>query len=306
MKNKYLFVLVLLVCLAAASLGLTGLYVSNQEKKEETQELTVVTSFYPMYVAAENVIGDCQGVTLQNLSEPQTGCLHDYQLTPEDMKLLSTADVFVVNGGGIEGFLAEVAGEYPDLTIVDACEGVELLDDNAHAWMDPELYTEQVTNIADGLAKADPSHREIYKENSREYGARIHSLEHEFQDLRTVMEGEPVIIFHEAYAYVAHALGMEVVGVLDLDEERQTSAGEVAELLDLVKQQDVTYIFAERLYGEPMGDAIEAESEVQVLYLSPLNRGTYDPNDYLTGMEENLKILRDAFAGAPKSREGGV
>ena len=108
MKNKYLFVLVLLVCLAAASLGLTGLYVSNQEKKEEAQELTVVTSFYPMYVATENVIGDCQGVTLQNLSEPQTGCLHDYQLTPEDMKLLSTADVFVVNGGGIEGFLTEV------------------------------------------------------------------------------------------------------------------------------------------------------------------------------------------------------
>ena len=199
-----------------------------------------------------------------------------------------------------------MAKEYPDLTIIDACEGLALLDDNAHAWMDPELYTGQVTNIAEGLAKADPSHKEIYKENGRDYGARIHSLEHAFLDLRTEVEGEPVIIFHEAYAYVAHALGMEVVGVMDLDEERQISAGEVAGLLDLVKQQGVTYIFAERLYGEQMGTAMEAESEAQALYLSPLNRGSYDPDDYLTGMEENLKILREAFLEDSKSREGGA
>lgn len=58
-----------------------------------------------MYIAAENIVGDAEGVTLTNLSEPQTGCMHDYQLTPEDMKLLSRADVFIVNGGGIENFV---------------------------------------------------------------------------------------------------------------------------------------------------------------------------------------------------------
>lgn len=68
-----------------------------------------------------------EGVTLENLSEPQTGCLHDYQLTAADMKLLSKADVFIVNGGGIESFLSDVAESYPDLKIVQACDGIVYL-----------------------------------------------------------------------------------------------------------------------------------------------------------------------------------
>lgn len=103
MKNKYVFVTVLLLVLLLTGAGLTQLYV-KEETKQQDSELMVVTSFYPMYIAAMNVIGDTPGVDLQNLSEPQTGCLHDYQLTPADMKLLSGADVFIVNGGGIESF----------------------------------------------------------------------------------------------------------------------------------------------------------------------------------------------------------
>ncbi len=108
-------------------MGLTGWYVSQTQEQTDGQELTVVTSFYPMYIAAENVIGDADGVRLENLSEPQTGCLHDFQLTPEDMKLLSTADVFIINGGGIESFMKEVAEAYPNLKIIEACENISLL-----------------------------------------------------------------------------------------------------------------------------------------------------------------------------------
>ena len=115
MRNKYVFVTVLLVVLALLGFGFTRGYVQMEGKASE-EELLVVTSFYPMYVAALNVVGDCEGVRVENLSEPQTGCLHDYQLTPQDMILLSEADVFVVNGGGIEGFLADVAEAYPELT----------------------------------------------------------------------------------------------------------------------------------------------------------------------------------------------
>ena len=85
MKNKYVFVTVLLLVLLLTGAGLTQLYV-KEETKQQDSELTVVTSFYPMYIAAMNVIGDTPGVDLQNLSEPQTGCLHDYQLTPAGKK----------------------------------------------------------------------------------------------------------------------------------------------------------------------------------------------------------------------------
>ena len=130
MKNKYVFTAVLLAVILFVGSVLTMAYVRTEQKKEEAKDgdLLVVTSFYPMYVAAENVIGDVEGVTLENLSEPQTGCLHDYQLTAADMKLLSKADVFIVNGGGIESFLSDVAESYPNLKIVQACDGIDLLE----------------------------------------------------------------------------------------------------------------------------------------------------------------------------------
>ena len=129
MKNKYVFTAVLLAVILFVGNMLTMAYVRTEQSREQLKEgnLLVVTSFYPMYVAAENVIGDVEGVTLENLSEPQTGCLHDYQLTAADMKLLSKADVFIVNGGGIESFLSDVAESYPNLKIIQACDGIELL-----------------------------------------------------------------------------------------------------------------------------------------------------------------------------------
>ena len=51
MKQKYIFVSVLLLVLMLAGVGLTELYV-RQERAESGEAFRVVTSFYPMYIAA--------------------------------------------------------------------------------------------------------------------------------------------------------------------------------------------------------------------------------------------------------------
>ncbi|MCC8017478.1 MAG: metal ABC transporter substrate-binding protein [Lachnospiraceae bacterium] len=296
-KNKYVFTAILLAVILLAGLGLTSLYVKQQDEAGEDGTLTVVTSFYPMYVAAENIIGDCEGVSLENLSEPQTGCLHDYQLTTEDMRLLATADVFIINGGGIESFLSEVAEQYPDLVVIDACEEAELLDDNAHAWMSIGRYMTQTETICAGLINADPeaAHEEIYRENADRYLGDLQALRDEYADVLGGLGGQPVVLFHEAYEYLADDLGLEVVGIMDLDEERQVSAGEVADILSVIAEEEVPVIFAEELYGKDMGDTVEAEADVNVIYLDTLTRGDYDADSYLDGMRANLELIREAY-----------
>lgn len=295
MKNKYLFVTVLLAIILVVGTGATTLYVKAQKNTAEEEQMTVVTSFYPMYIATKNVIGDCEGVSLSNLSEPQTGCMHDYQLTAEDMKLLSTADVFVVNGGGIESFLTDVAESYPDLTIINACENLELPGENAHAWMSLSDYAVQVDTIAQGLETADPSRKAIYKENSENYIGKVNALKQEAHELEHLLPGQHVVLFHEAYEYLAEDYGFEVAGLLNLDEERQVSAGEVAEILSSIKENHVSVILAEELYGKDMGDMMQAETGVKVVYLDTLVRGDYEADSYLKGMERNIHLLKEAF-----------
>ena len=294
-KNKYVFVLVMLVVITVVSGLLTNIYVRESGSKQEEQTLTVVTSFYPMYIAALNVIGDTDGVHLQNLSEPQTGCLHDFQLTPEDMKLLSKADVFIINGGGIESFMKDVAKSYPDLTIIEASEGIDLLEDegeeNAHAWMSVATYEEQVNHIAEGLAAADEKHASDYQKHADAYTVKLDALKERQQKVAEKIKGQSVILFHEAYDYVADDYGLDVAYVLDLVEERQVSAGDVADVLAAVRDDHVKYILAEELYGKSMGDTVEKETDAKVIYLDALNRGDYDADSYIKGMSANIDLI---------------
>ena len=334
--------------------GVSGASDSTKNTDEADDMLTVVTSFYPMYIAALNIVDGVDGVRLENLSEPQTGCLHDFQLTPEDMKLLSTADVFVINGGGIESFMSDVAKAYPKLDVVEACENVALLsdndddetdgahdhdhdtdaesdsdhdhdhdadaesesdhdhdhdadaesdsdhdhdhgDENAHAWMSVPRYRTMVQTIASRLAEKDAKHADEYYANAKAYDAKLAVLEEKIDSLKSLTGGQNIIIFHEAYEYVADDFSMNACYLLDLDEERSVSAGEVKQVIGAIKDDGVSVILAEELYGKSMGDTVSRETDVHMVYIDPLNRGEYDKDSYLDGMERNIELIKDAF-----------
>lgn len=354
MKNKCKFVGIMFLCIlivctlavmayehTAGKTGAAGEMSDTSDSEKNTDEaddmLTVVTSFYPMYIAALNIVDGVEGVRLENLSEPQTGCLHDFQLTPEDMKLLSTADVFVINGGGIESFMSDVAKAYPKLDVVEACEDVALLseddadsdhdhdhdadtesdsdhdhdheadaesdsahdhdhgDENAHAWMSVPRYRTMVQTIASRLAEKDAKHADEYYANAKAYDAKLAVLEEKINSIKSLTNGQNIIIFHEAYAYVADDFSMNACYLLDLDEERSVSAGEIKQVIGAVKDDGVSVILAEELYGKSMGDTVSRETDVHVIYIDPLNRGEYDKDSYLYGMEHNIELIKEAF-----------
>lgn len=353
MKNKCKFVGIMFLCILTVCTlavmayehtegktgvvgGVSGASGSTKNTDEADDMLTVVTSFYPMYIATLNIVDGVDGVRLENLSEPQTGCLHDFQLTPEDMKLLSTADIFVINGGGIESFMSDVAKAYPKLDVVEACEDVALLsddaesdhdhdhgadtesdsdhdhdhdadaesdsahdhdhgDENAHAWMSVPRYRTMVQTIASRLAEKDAKHADEYYANAKAYDAKLAVLEEKINSIKSLTNGQNIIIFHEAYAYVADDFSMNACYLLDLDEERSVSAGEIKQVIGAIKDDGVSVILAEELYGKSMGDTVSRETDVHVIYIDPLNRGEYDKDSYLDGMEHNIELIKEAF-----------
>ncbi len=286
-KDKRLFTGLLLSAIALVVFGST-FFIYRRNAHQADDGLTVVTSFYPMYLAAQNVTDGAQGVRLCNLSEPQTGCLHDYQLTSGDRRLLASADVFIVNGGGIETFLSEVAKDCPNLLVIDAGEGIGRIGDNAHLWMSVKRYRQQIVQIAAQLEKADPARADLYRTNAEAYCKKLESLLEREESIREKAQGRGVILFHEAFAYLADDLGLPVEFVMDLDEERQVSAVETADMLAAAQGG---LILAEETYGKEMGDLAQAESGATCLYLDPLVRGSYEKDAYLKGMERNLDLL---------------
>ena len=339
-REKAVFVFLLLSCIALFFLGSTAIYLKSTKSvysaDAEKESFVITASFYPVYIAALNVAGDIDGVEVRNLTQPQTGCLHDYQLTTEDMKAMADSDVLLINGGGIESFVSKVAKTYPKLSIINlsasfaefpeedeeeedhdhedsAHEDADREDadhdhdhdhgeQNSHFWMDIELYRKEVESMEEGLSIRDPVHADQYKKNAEAYLKKLESLQSEEAELKAALSGKKVVVFHEAFLYLAEDLDMQVTMTMDLDEERQVSAGEVRQVLDALALSDDKIIFAERTYGEEMGDRMTEEASATVIYLDPLTRpkdGQESEQDgYLLAMQENFDKIRTTLLGA--------
>lgn len=82
---------------------------------------------------------------------------------------------------------------------------------------------------------------------------------------------------------------------VDLDEERSVSAGEIKQVIGAIKDDGVSVILAEELYGKSMGDTVSRETDVHVIISSLSTGGEYDKDSYLDGMEHNIELIKEAF-----------
>jgi zinc transport system substrate-binding protein len=269
----------------------------------EAQPLRIVTSFYPMYVATLNVAAALPGVTVTNLTRPLTGCLHDYQLAPEDMITLTTADIFVINGAGMESFLDKAVRHNPRLVVVDASAGIELIREgtapdgaaNPHVWVSVSDHLQQVANIAAGLAKADPGRAARYAANATAYRAQLEVLRTEMHQALAGARGRPIVTFHEAFPYFAREFGLHVAAVVEREPGAEPNAQELAATIRTVRAAGVQALFAEPQYPAKAAELIARETRAKVYILDPAVSGPPQADAYLVIMRRNLQVLRDAL-----------
>lgn len=276
---------------------------------EEDAGKTIVTSFYPMYVFTQNVVRDVPGVRVVNMASESAGCLHDYQLQTRDMVTLEGADALVINGGGMEQFMDKVIAQRPELPVINASDGIEMLcgeDDhdghdhdhgvyNAHVWLDPALAMRQVQNIADGLAAVDSENAEAYQRNAAAYKARLQALHAELSAQLAPLAGSAIVTFHEAFTYFADAYGLVVAGVIANNAGEEPSTRQIAATCDLVKQYQVKALFVEPQYPTKSAETIARETGAKVFTLDPVVSGDGSPESYENAMRENARVLTEAL-----------
>ena len=276
---------------------------------EEDAGKTIVTSFYPMYVFTQNVVRDVPGVRVVNMASESAGCLHDYQLQTRDMVTREGADALVINGGGMEQFMDKVIAQRPELPVINASDGIEMLcgeDDhdghdhdhgvyNAHVWLDPALAMRQVQNIADGLAAVDSENAEAYQRNAAAYKARLQALHAELSAQLAPLAGSAIVTIHEAFTYFADAYGLVVAGVIANDAGEEPSTRQIAATCDLVKQYQVKALFVEPQYPTKSAETIARETGTKVFTLDPVVSGDGSPESYENAMRENARVLTEAL-----------
>lgn len=303
----------ILSALLCAAVCLTGFSGCGTPAKESSR-LKLLASFYPIAIMALNITDGVEGVAVESMAQQQTGCLHDFQMTTADMKKAETADAFLINGAGMEGFLDKISDQLPELPVIDSSTGIPLIasgedhhhdggeghdhdqeDYNPHLWVSITNCMEQVRNLSEGIIALDPEHEAEYRENTETYLEKLSALRDKMHSALDHVKNKDIITFHEAFPYFAEEFGLHIAAVINREPNSQPSAKELADTIRLVRETGVKALFVEPLYPETSADIIAAETGAQVYVLDPAVSGEWDKNAYLTAMESNLQVLEQAL-----------
>ena len=303
----------ILSALLCAAVCLTGFSGCGTPAKESSR-LKLLASFYPIAIMALNITDGVEGVAVESMAQQQTGCLHDSQMTTADMKKAETADAFLINGAGMEGFLDKISDQLPELPVIDSSTGIPLIasgedhhhdggeghdhdqeDYNPHLWVSITNCMEQVRNLSEGIIALDPEHEAEYRENTETYLEKLSALRDKMHSALDHVKNKDIITFHEAFPYFAEEFGLHIAAVINREPDSQPSAKELADTIRLVRETGVKALFVEPLYPETSADIIAAETGAQVYVLDPAVSGEWDKNAYLTAMESNLQVLAQAL-----------
>ena len=119
-----------------------------------------------------------------------------------------------------------------------------------HWWHDPRNAEAAVAAIRDALVAANRPAAAIYRANAAAYLRRLRALD---AGIRTCLARVPaaqrkLVSDHDAFGYFAHRYGITVVGAVIPSQttQAQASAGDVADLVRLVRREHVRAIFPER------------------------------------------------------------
>ena len=300
MRSTTKILSLLLLVLSVALVGCSG--ADKGAEKKSAEPFRIVTSFYPMYVATINITDGVDGVEVYNMTKPQTGCLHDYQLMTEDMKTLEKADAFVINGAGMEDFMDKVTEQQKKLKVIDASRGIELIHDdegdNPHVWLSVTDEIGQVRNIADQLKEADPAHADKYEKNAAAYIEKLTALKNEMHAVLDNVPHKDIVTFHEAFPYFAKEFNLNIIGVVEREPGTEPTPTELQETIEQVNALPTKVLFTEPQYSPAAAETIARETGAKIYTLDPVVTGEATPaakDAYIDTMKKNMKVLQEAL-----------
>ncbi len=266
------------------------------------ERLNVVASFSILADFVRNVGGD--RVNVVSLVGPD-GDVHVYAPAPQDAKTIAGAQLVVINGLGLEGWLPRLLqSSGSKAVVVTASNGVDPLElgseADPHAWQSVANAKIYVRNIRDALVQADAGDAGYFRQNAEHYLAELDSLDREVRDdvAKIPPERRKVISTHRAFGYFEKAYGIAFIAPLGVSTETEPSARDVAAIIAQVKKDRIPAIFLENISDDRLVRRIAEETGAKLggtLFSDSLTGEKGLAPTYIAMARHNIKALTSAL-----------
>jgi ABC-type Zn uptake system ZnuABC Zn-binding protein ZnuA len=247
---------------------------------------------------------------------------HAYEPSLRDRELVSDAAVVVANGAGLEATTSDLleAAIGDDVNVVEVASHVDLLagdtddehsddehtddehtdddghghgDGDPHVWQDPTRVAGALDVIASAIAPLGLETCEAaYREELVALDAEISAI------LAPIPAGQRLLVTsHDSLAYFADRYGFEIVGTVipSTSTMAESSAGELADLAELVQRRSVRAIFTDAFESANDAEALADRIGIPIIPLVT-DAVTDEAPTYADMMRANATTIADALA----------
>ncbi len=276
------------------------------------EPLPVVASFSILADMVKQVGGPHVEVT--SLVGPNSDA-HVFDPTPADAKRLASAKLVVVNGLGFEGWLDRLikSSGYkgPVLTaskgvktipMAESDHGHSHVHKHSHAVPDPYAWQsllnarQYIENIRVALSAAMPAHSADFQARATDYLKQIDALEKSTRAriAAVPMERRRVITSHDAFGYFARAYKVTFYPLQGLSTASEPSAADVVRIVNEIKKNKVTAIFAENISDPRVLERVAKDTGAKIggtLFADALSVPGTQADTYLKMFELNVSTI---------------
>ncbi|MEO8204843.1 MAG: zinc ABC transporter substrate-binding protein [Chthoniobacterales bacterium] len=284
----------LFVFLTAGAVSLTGLHAELQVASLSTITTEIATT----------VGGD--KVNVIPIIKPGMDP-HGFEPTPRDMKQIAKADLVLITGKGLEGYLSklepatggkdkflDVGGAFPSLKLEEDGQTVE----DPHWWHSVANMKKAVVVVEERFIALDPINKATYEKKTAAYLEKLADLQ-KWAKLKIALlppSQRKLVTSHDAFQYFAHDYGFKIYSIQGISTDDQPSSKKVRDLINIIKVEGVKAVFFEDIENPKVVAEITRESGATVggeLYADGL--GAKKATTYLDMVRYNITTIVDGL-----------
>ncbi len=279
----------------------------RNNQKIENDRLMIVTTVFPLYDFAKQVVGDRAEVVMLL---PTGREAHSYEPTVQDIIKINESDLFINIGGSADPWAEAIYkdGNKNKSQILSAINVIDAIEDNhhdeysidEHVWTSLENAEDIVDAITEKLSKIDPENKDFYERNDEIYSEKLDRLDEKFESLTNGYNKKIVFADRFPFKYFAKDYDLDYYAAFPgCSSESEPSAHTISELIDTIKRENIKVVFYTETSNQKLADAISSETGAKKLLLHSCHSVTDEQLkngiSYLDLMENNYQALKEAL-----------
>jgi manganese/iron transport system substrate-binding protein len=278
----------------------------NTALAQTTKKFKVLTSFTIIADIAKNIAGDAAHIESMTKANAE---IHNYQVTPSDIRRAHNADLLLYNGLNLERWFEKffnnlhgIPREVVSNNIIPLGIGLGPYKGkpNPHAWMSADNASIYIDNIRAALVKHDPMNAETYNKNAKRYSSKLLSaLAPLRQKLNLIPPNKRWLVTSEgAFSYLARDYQLKELFLWPINADSQGTPQQIRQVIDKIKAHNIRTIFSESTVSAKPAQQVARATNIHyggVLYVDSLSNYQGPVPNYIELLKVTLTTINEGL-----------